>query len=270
MIDDVDDIAEHYDADPHEEDLRLEEHQLEHDLTWRYLNQYLPTRGSILEVGAATGRYSRQLAKRGYAVTAVDLSAALIEQSRKHIIDEGLEPYVRFVVADARDLSEVAENDFDAVLMMGPLYHLIVEADRKLALKEAFDRLREGGIIFSAFLSRFGVMGDLLKNVPSWIEDQAEVRSLLEKGRRPDDYPRGGFRGYFAHVSEIAPLHETVGFQTITVAGVEPAISADDESFNRLQGKQRQLWLDLLFEISREQVIVGASRHLLYVGKKPV
>ena len=81
MIDDVDDIAEHYDTDPHEEERRLEEHQLEHDLTWRYLNQYLPTRGSILEVGAATGRYTRQLAKRGYAVTAVDLSAALIEQS---------------------------------------------------------------------------------------------------------------------------------------------------------------------------------------------
>ncbi len=270
MIDDVDDIAAHYDADPQREDLRLEEHQLEHDLTWRYLNQYLPTQGSILEVGAATGRYSHQLARRGYAVTAVDLSAALLEQSKKHIIDDGLEAYVRFVVADARELSEVAENDFDAVLMMGPLYHLIVEVDRKLALKEAFDRLRKGGIIFSSFLSRFGIMGDLLKNVPSWIEDQAEVRSLLEKGRRPDDYPRGGFRGYFAHVSEIAPLHETVGFQTITVAGVEPAISADDESFNRLQGKQRQLWLDLLFEISREQVIVGASRHLLYVGKKPV
>ena len=269
MIDEVDDIAAHYDADPQREDLRLEEHQLEHDLTWRYLNQYLPARGAILEIGAATGRYSHQLASRGYAVTAVDLSAALIEQSKKRIIDDGLEAQVRFVVADARELSGVAGNEFDAVLMMGPLYHLIMEDDRQLALKQAFDRLREGGIIFSSFLSRFGIMGDLLKNVPSWIEDQAEVRSLLERGRRPDDYPRGGFRGYFAHVSEVAPLHETVGFQTIAVAGVEPAISADDESFNRLQGKQRQLWVDLLFEISREQAIVGASRHLLYVGKKP-
>jgi hypothetical protein len=50
---------------------------------------------------------------------------------------------------------------------------------------------------------------------------------------------------------------------------VEPAISADDESYNRLEGQQRQLWLDLLYEISAEGSIVGASRHLLYVGRKP-
>jgi hypothetical protein len=108
-----------------------------------------------------------------------------------------------------------------------------------------------------------------MRNVPTWIQDQVEVRSLLTNGRRPDHYPRGGFRGYFAHISEIAPLHETVGFQTIIVAGVEPAISADDQSFNRLEGKQRRLWLDLLHEISTEPSILGASRHLLYVGEKP-
>ena len=175
---------------------------------------------------------------------------------------------MRLVVADARDLGEVAEKGFDVVLLMGPLYHLVVESDRKMALKKAFDRLRKGGIIFSSFNSRFGIMGGLLKNVPGWIEDQAEVRSVLERGKRPDDYPRGGFRGYFAQISEIAPLHEAIGFETLTVAGIEPAISADDESYNKLQGKQRQLWLDLFYEMSTESSILGASRHLLYIGKK--
>lgn len=268
MIDDVSDIAEFYSSNPEGEHSRLERHQLEYDLTWRYLNQYLPSQGTILEVGVATGRYTLELAKRGYTLTAVDLSAALIEKCRKNLVDEGLESQVRLVVADARNLSEVTEKGFDAVLLMGPLYHLVVEADRKLALKEAFDRLRAGGIIFSSFISRFGIMGDLVKNVPAWIEDQAEVRSLLEKGKRPDDYPRGGFRGYFVQASEIAPLLEALGFETLVVAGVEPAISADDESYNKLQEKQRQLWLDLLYEMSVEKSIIGASRHLLYIGKK--
>jgi S-adenosylmethionine-dependent methyltransferase len=270
MIDDVSDIAAFYDSDPESERCRLEEHQLEYDLTWRYLDQYLPSQGPILEIGAATGRYTLELAKRRYTLTAVDLSAALIEECRKSIAAEGLERQVRLVVADARDLGQVAEEEFDAALLMGPLYHLIEEADRKLALREAFDRLREGGIIFSAFLSRFGILGDLLKNVPGWIEGQAEVRSLLERGKRPDELPRGGFRGYFALISEIAPLHEAVGFETITVAGVDPAISADDGSYNKLQGKQRQLWLDLLYEVSSERSILGASRHLLYIGRKRI
>ncbi len=268
MMDDISDISAMYNSDPEKEHCRLEQHQLEYDLTWRYLNQYLPSQGAILEIGAATGRYTLELAKRGYMLTAVDLSSALIEKCRENLVDEGLANQVQLVVADARDLGEVTEKRFDAVLIMGPLYHLVMEADRKLALKEAFDRLQEGGIIFSSFLSRFGVMGDLIKNVPAWIEGQTEVRSLLEKGKRSDEYPRGGFRGYFAQASEVAPLHEGLGFETLLVAGVEPAISADDESYNKLQGKERQLWLDLLYEMSTEESIIGASRHLLYIGKK--
>lgn len=268
MTDDVSDIAAFYNNELETEHSRLERHQLEYDLTWRYLTEYLPSHGSILEVGAATGRYTLELARRGYTLTAVDLSAVLLERCRQDLVNEGLERQVQLVVADARDLGAVAEKGFDAVLLMGPLYHLVEEADRKLALKEASDRLRAGGLLFSSFISRLGVMGDLIRNLPDWIEDQVEVQSLLASGKRPDDYPRGGFRGYFALVSEIAPLHEAVGFETLALVGVEPGISADDESYNKLQGKQRQLWLDLFYQISAETSIIAASRHLLYIGKK--
>ena len=107
-----------------------------------------------------------------------------------------------------------------------------------------------------------------MRRIPEWIERSEVVRSLLSHGRRPDDQPRGGFRGYFARVSEIRPLHEALGFQTVVIAGVEPAISADDESYNKLQAPQRELWLDLLEEVSSDETTVGASRHLLYVGRK--
>lgn len=268
MMDDISDIASFYNSDPEKEHGRLIQHQLEYDLTWRYLNQYLPSQGSILEIGAATGRYTLELAKRGYKLTAVDVSAVLIERCMKRIADQGLEKQVHFIVTDARNLDGVMEEDFDIVLLMGPLYHLVVEADRKKALKEASDRLRTGGILFSSFISRVGIMSDLMKDNSGWIENQEEVRSVLERGKSPDDFPRGGFLGYFAKVSEIAPLHEAIGFETLEVAGIEPVISADDESYNKLQGKQRQLWLDLLYEISSEESILGASRHILYIGRK--
>jgi SAM-dependent methyltransferase len=268
MQDDIQDIAEFYNSNPDLEHGRLERHQLEYDLTWRYLNDFLPAQGTVLEVGAATGRYTVELARRGYQVSAVDLSAALLDQCRQNLVEAGVDNRVQLVVADGRDLEEVAGQRFDAVLLMGPLYHLIEEADRALALKQAASRLRVGGVIFSAFLSRLGVMGDFIKRIPHWIEDQTHVRSFLENGRRPDNYPRGGFRGYFANVSELAPLHEALGFETLAVAGVEPGISADDESYNRLPPAQRRLWLDLLYEISTEQSIVAASRHLLYIGRK--
>ncbi len=183
MADDLSDIAAHYDDELERERSRLDRHQLEHDLTWHYLDQYLPVQGSILEVGAATGTYTLELAKRGYNLTSVDLSATLLDECRVRLADEGLQEQVRLAVADARDLSRITERGFDAALLMGP-------------------------------------------------------------------------------------LHEALGFETLVLAGVEPAISADDECYNRLEGEQRRLWLDLLYEISTDESTIGASRHLLYIGRK--
>jgi SAM-dependent methyltransferase len=269
MMDDVSDIAALYNSNPENENERLERHQLERDLTWRYFDQYLPPNGSILEIGAATGGYTIPLAKRGYTITAVDLSTKLLAVCRAKLIAEGLEQQVQLIEADARNLAHVTRHDFDAALLMGPLYHLVVEEDRKLALQQVYDRLRPGGVLFTAFISRYGILGDVMRDIPGSIEDQADVRSLMKKGKRPDDAPRGGFRAYFATVEEIPSLHEAIGFETLVLAGVEPAISADDESYNRLEGTQRQLWQDLLFKISTEPSMIGASRHLLYVGRKP-
>ncbi len=268
MPDDISDIAAFYDRGVEEEDSRLERHRLEYDLTWRYMTRYLPPSGSILEIGAATGRYTPALCRLGYSVTAVDLSAALLERCQRRLAAEGLRGQARLVVADARDLHAVPGTTFDAVLLMGPLYHLVDEEDRRRALREATDRLCGGGMLFSAFLSRLGVLGDLMRRAPGWIERADEVHSLLAIGRRPDDAPTGGFRGYFARVSEVRELHETLGIQTVVLAGVEPAISADDESYNELQAPHRELWLDLLFEVSSDETTVAASRHLLYVGRK--
>jgi SAM-dependent methyltransferase len=268
MLDDIRDIAFYYNNDPDRELNRLDRHQLEHDLTWCYLERYLPAQGRILEVGAATGRYTVGLARRGYQVTALDLSAELLKKCRENLEAAGVSKQVQLVEADARDLSPVLEKQFDAVLLMGPFYHLVEEPDRVLALQEGLNRLRPGGMLFSAWISRFGILGNVLRDTPEWIEDQTEVQALLEIGKRPDDYPRGGFRSYFTQIAEIVPFHEGLGLQTCVLAGVEPAISADDGSYNRLEGRQRQLWLDLLYKVSAEPSILGASRHLLYIGKK--
>jgi len=268
-MDDIDDIRDYYDARWDSEDNRLERHQLEHDITWRYLETYLPLQGHILEVGAATGQYTLELARRGHSVLAVDLAPALVASARERATEEGLDDRIEFQVGDARFLSGVPDESFDAALVMGPLYHLVLREERLMALKRVFQSLQDNGILFSSLLSRFGVLGDVLKNIPAWIEDEKDVTSIIEEGKSPDDSPREGFRGYFATLNEIALIHEEAGFRKLTIAGLEPAISADDESYNRLDGERRRLWLDLLFKISAEPSTVGSSRHLMYIGRKP-
>ncbi|HEY41189.1 MAG TPA: class I SAM-dependent methyltransferase [Dehalococcoidia bacterium] len=145
MSDDISDIQSYYDAAVEQEDDRLERHQLERDITWRYLEKYLPPSGSVLDIGTGAGAYTLELARRGYTVTAVDISSKLIELCKQRVSDAGLEKSVRFIVADARDLSDVKDDNFDAVLLMGPLYHLVLEEDRKIVLKEALNKLKPRG-----------------------------------------------------------------------------------------------------------------------------
>lgn len=269
MADDISDIQAFYDKSVELEHGRLDRHRIERDVTWRYLEKYLPSGGKILDVGAATGVYTIPLAKRGYSVTAVDLSPELIDLCAKRVTEEGLDGKVTCFVADARNLGVVADTDYDAVLLMGPLYHLVLEEDRIMALRRAWEKLRPGGVIFSAFISRYGIWGNILRRMPDLLESQALVTLVFEKGRDVElPIWKQSFRGYFARVDEVIPLHERLGFKTLALAGVEPVGTGADESYRNLEGQRRELWLDLLFSISTEKSIIGASEHLLYIGKK--
>ena len=269
MADDVGDIQAFYDRSVELEHGRLDRHQIERDVTWRYLEKYLPSGGRILDIGAATGAYAIPLAKRGYGVTAVDLSPELIDLCGKRVVEEGLGSMVTCLVADASDLGVVTDTDYDAVLLMGPLYHLVLEEDRITALRQAWKKLKPGGVIFSALISRYGIWGNVLRRMPDLLESQALVTLVFEKGRDVElPIWKQSFRGYFAMVDEVVPLHEQIGFKTLVLAGVEPVGTGADESYGSLEGQKRQLWLDLLFSISTEKSIIGVSEHLLYIGKK--
>ncbi|MCE5258775.1 MAG: methyltransferase domain-containing protein [Chloroflexi bacterium] len=268
-MDDISDIRKLYDADPQHEATRLDEHQLEFDITWRWLQRTLPGEGRLLELGASTGRYTLPLAQQGYQVTALDLSSEALKLACAEAERAGLGKRITWLTGDARDLSTLRGQAFDAALVMGPLYHLIFEPDRLLVLRQVYELLKPGAPIISAFICRLGIMGDLMANVPGWIEHHDEVEWMLRDGCDPPDYPKGQFRGYFCRPEELAPLHESAGFRTLAVAAAEPCIGADDASYNRLEGAQRQAWLDFLFRLSAEAGMLGASRHLLYIGYKP-
>jgi 2-polyprenyl-3-methyl-5-hydroxy-6-metoxy-1,4-benzoquinol methylase len=68
----------------------------------------------ILDVGCGTGRHSLELARRGYNVTGVDLSPAMLERARAKAAAQGCR--ISFIQADARSLPFAAE--FDTVIML--------------------------------------------------------------------------------------------------------------------------------------------------------
>jgi ubiquinone/menaquinone biosynthesis C-methylase UbiE len=105
------------------------------------------------------------LKEKGHNVTLVDLSPKNIELARKYSETSGI-LLNKYETGDATNLNFTNEN-FDIVLLLGPLYHLTDRTERIIALSEAKRVLKPGGVLLSAIMSRYaslfdGFQGDLV------------------------------------------------------------------------------------------------------------
>ena len=122
----------------YDEDARLisdRGHNVEYLTTMRYIQKFLKPGDKILEIGAATGRYSIALAKMGYEVTAVDLVPKHVEIMKSKT--RRLKNF-KCMVADALDLSQFEDNSFDVVLNFGPMYHLFNKKIKTARLRKHY------------------------------------------------------------------------------------------------------------------------------------
>jgi len=116
--------------------------------TLRYIEKYLRPGMRILEIGAATGRYSHHFARQGYRVDAVELVEHNIKQFRKNTIPG---ENVTVTQGNAKDLSAFGDDTYDITLVLGPMYHLFSEEEKLQALSEAIRVTKHGGVIFAAY-----------------------------------------------------------------------------------------------------------------------
>lgn len=121
---------------------------VEYLTTMHYIQRYLRPGMRILEVGAATGRYSHALARQGYSVDAVELLEHNISLFRSHTAPEEA---VTITQGNATDLCGFADNRYDLTLLLGPMYHLFNQEEQLRALSEAVRVTKPGGLLFVAY-----------------------------------------------------------------------------------------------------------------------
>jgi S-adenosylmethionine-dependent methyltransferase len=222
----------------------------------------------VLDIGGGPGRYSIALAKMGYAVTLLDLSSGSLDFARGKAAEAGIE-LADYLHGDALDLSAIPGESYDAVLLMGPLYHVLAEDDRRRAVLEARRVLKPGGPVFAAFITRYAPIRYAAKHEPDLLlRGQPSAQELLETGVHRPETPGGFTEAYFAHPGEIAPLMEGCGFRTLGMVGCEGVVSRIEEQVNELTGDMWEAWVDLNYNAGKDPYLYGAAEHLLYIGCK--
>jgi ubiquinone/menaquinone biosynthesis C-methylase UbiE len=225
----------------------------------------------ILDVGGGAGVYSFWLAERGYETHLIDPVELHIEQAREQCQQSGAAAPASVSIGDARRLGR-ADASVDAVLLLGPLYHLTSRDDRVLALSEAGRVLKPGGVVFAATISRFvSLLEGLNRNL---LDDPAFVsivdRDLREgQHRNPSGHPAYFTTAFFHRPDEIPQEIEDADLVHETTLAVEGPLWMATE-FDRQwdDPEQRRLLLDFLRRVETEPSILGVSAHMLTVARR--
>jgi SAM-dependent methyltransferase len=239
--------------------------------TWEILERHLPAPPArILDIGGAAGAYALPLAGCGHHVRLIDPVPLHVERARA-LSAASATPLASVDLGDARAL-QCSDRSVDAVLMLGPLYHLGDRADRVRALAEARRVLAPGGVLFSASISRFASACDGIKE--GALRDEtfaAIVRQDLAEGihRNPTRRPEWFTTAYFHRPEEIQPEIEEAGLRFEQLIAVEGPGWMQQDLDGWLQDEPaRGRLLDVLRRVETEPSLIGVSAHILAISRR--
>lgn len=241
--------------------------RLEYLRTWDILTRHLPDPPAVvLDVGGANGVYAGPLADVGYQVHVVD-------PVTEHVAEAAALPGVSASVGDVRALP-AADRSADAVLLLGPLYHLLERTDRVSAWRQAARVLRPGGTVAAATISRFASLFDgLAKGYLTDPRFRSMVDDALASGlhRNPDAEPGWFTSAYFHHPEEVEAEVSDGGLQVHRVVAVEGPLGFAGPRLTEILADpgQTELLLEMLRRVEEDPSLLGASGHTLIIADHP-
>lgn len=255
----------------HERDRLLSaEGLLERVLTTRLLEPHLGEPGRALDLGGGTGPYSVWLAELGWDVTLADLSPELLEIAASSLPAGTVREVVEI---DARDLSRWDDGTFDAVLSLGPMYHLTSPADRSRAADELARVIRPGGLVAVALMPRYVSLRRLL-SLPDerWqLADPAFLDRVLDDGVFDNAVPGRFTQVFGVEPSAVEPFFSSHGFDPVLLASTHGFLTGVEDGFEALRVEQPAAYLrllDRLVDLAEDPSILGTAGHLLYAGRR--
>jgi ubiquinone/menaquinone biosynthesis C-methylase UbiE len=239
--------------------------------TRELLGRYLPAPPAlVLDVGGGPGVYAGWLAGLGYTVRLIDPVPRHVAEAEALALAQPEHPFAA-VLGDARQL-DAPDASYDAVLLMGPLYHLVERSDRLLALREARRVVRAGGRVLAVGISRFASLLDGLRF--GWLGDpvfRAIVEQDLQTGqhripeieRRPEWFTTA----YFHRPDGLADEITAAGLAVEAVLGIEgPGWLMGREGTD--DPEQRAVLVEAARDVEQEASLLGASAHLMAVARR--
>ena len=232
---------------------------LEFHYTKKILSEYIKPDSHVIEVGCATGYYPMYFSDICAQYTGVDLSPDNIAIFQEKISAEGKEN-VKAMVGDATDLSEIANNSFDVVLCLGPMYHLPRE-ERLKVFDECQRIARPGATLAFAYINGLGAY------VAACVHD--ELRSTYPNAKtnysvfelKTDDQKPGLF--FYTSPEEMESDAKSKNMDVVKNCGVNFAFASC--AIEWMSEEQFESYMGIADKMSESKSCTGLSAHALMI-----
>ena len=255
-------LSEYYGS--YDEDQRLSSRHgsVEFLTTMRYIEKYLRPGMRVLEIGAATGRYSHTLARKGYRVDAVELVQHNID-----IFKANTQPGedVRIYQGNAKTLDMLSDETYDITLLLGPMYHLFTVPEQLEALSEAIRVTKKGGVVFSAYCGNEATMVQYCFG--RGMIKEHRYRDLIDPVTfKASSDPAELFELY--RKEDIDKLMAVFPVTRLHYVGTDMATNYMRQAVDEMDAELFSLYLQYHFAICERSDLVGASHHILDIFRK--
>lgn len=274
-------VEKYYQQFPQKEVSRLTDSaygSIESEITKKFLLKHIKPKTYVADVGSGPGHYSTWLLGLGHYVHLIDLSEELLNLAKTNIEKEHLEQNaLGFSKLDARSLTGIPDEKFDVTLLMGPLYHLHEATDRKLVIQEAVRITKSGGLIFSTIINRLCSVISMMHQAPETLtykleHDPKELCEIVKTGKYEniENTPNGFTDAYFSELDEIPKFYSHFNIELIETFACQGFASFIYEKAEHIKKSPKawRLFLDLVFENATRPELLGASEHVVFIGKK--
>jgi len=240
---------------------------LEFLTTMRYIEKYLKPGDRIIEIGAATGRYSHSLARMGYRVDAVELVEHNIE-----IFKANTQPgeVISITQGNAMDLSEFEDETYDITLVLGPLYHLYNQEDKRKALGEAIRVTKTGGMIFTAH-----IIADSCILHTGFITKRIDINEYIERGLiDPVTFATSSTPAELfelvrkEQIDELISVFPVKRMHYVAVDGYASYVESMREALEQMDEEMFALFLKYHFATCEREDLAGTTTHSLDILMK--
>jgi SAM-dependent methyltransferase len=243
--------------------------RLELERTQEIVLRSLPSApATVADVGGGPGRYALWLAELGYRVVHRDLMPLHVRQLTDAA---GPGAGIDSRVGDAREL-DLPDASVDAVLLLGPLYHLEREADRLQSLREAGRIARPGAPVFAAAISRWAARLDGILRLRLY-EQYAQMPEMVDGLERTgvlEPLHSGSFCGYTHRPDQLRQEVLAAGLEVTDLVCVEGASFLLGDLADRVADPHAwRLVLDAARAHERVPELMGIGPHLLATARRP-